>query len=104
MSKELAGLLDLHLAWRRVKRDIANRVFIQHPHYVSLVESDLENWLRSRLRSIASDSYAPSPMFVCDVPKENGLIRPGSHLSHADRLVYTACVGACFDAIHRSLK
>jgi hypothetical protein len=104
VSKELAGLLDLHVAWRRVKLDIANRVFIGHPYSISLVESDLEDWLQSRLSSIAKDAYAPSPMFVCDVPKENGLIRPGSHLSYTDRLVYAACVGACFGAIHHTLK
>jgi hypothetical protein len=38
------------------------------------------------------------------VPKGNGLIRPGGHLSYADRLIYAACVGACFPAIHKALK
>lgn len=105
MAKELAGLLDLEVAWNRVKRDIAqDRVFIRHPYGVSLIECDLQSWLQARLESIANGTYAPSPMFVCDVPKENGLIRPGSHLSHADRLVYAACVGACYSEIHRTLK
>lgn len=104
MSASIATLLDLKIAWKRVKDDIANRVFIRHPYSVALVESDLEGWLDARLESIQSGQYAPDSAFICDVPKENGLIRPGAHLSYSDRLVYTACVGACFPAIHKTLK
>ena len=104
MSKELAGLLDVHLAWKRLKHDIADRAFIGHPYNVSLIEFDLEKWLQLHLHAIANDTYSPKPMFICDVPKENGLIRPGSHLAYSDRLVYAACVGACFGEIHRTLK
>lgn len=103
MSEELASLLDLRTAWKRVKRDAHNRVFIRHPYGVSIVELDLEGWLESRLNAIRENRYSPSSMFVCDIPKGKGLIRPGSHLSFADRLVFTACVGACFPAIHRRL-
>lgn len=104
MSDALAQLLDLNIAWRRVKDDLANRVFIRHPYSVSLVESDLDGWLGARLDMIRTDRYVPDSVFICDVPKENGLIRPGAHLSYTDRLVYTACVGACFPAIHKTLK
>lgn len=103
MSEELAGILDLATAWRRVKRDITERVFIRHPYAVSLVEVDLNSWLASRLEEIRLDRYTPDSMFVCDVPKGGGLIRPGSHLSFKDRLVYAACVGACLASIHRVL-
>ena len=43
MSDELAALLDLKLAWRRVKADIyeLKRVFVRHPYEVNLVEQDL---------------------------------------------------------------
>lgn len=104
MSDALAQLLDLRIAWRRVKDDIANRVFIHHPYSVSLVESDLDGWLGARLEMIRADRYVPDSAFICDVPKDNGLIRPGAHLSYTDRLVYTACVGACFPTIHKTLK
>jgi hypothetical protein len=57
MSGALAELLDLPTAWRRVKEDIANRVFIRHPYSVSLVESDLEGWLSARLEMIRADTY-----------------------------------------------
>jgi hypothetical protein len=104
VSDALADLLDLNTAWSRMKRDVDNRVFIRHPYAVSMIELDLEGWLQHRLTAIRNDQYSPSPMFVCDVPKANGLIRPGSHLSYTDRLVYTACVGACFSEIHERLR
>ncbi|CAN5792044.1 hypothetical protein BH18ACI5_BH18ACI5_14940 [soil metagenome] len=43
-------------------------------------------------------------MIICDVPKPGHLIRPGSHLSLVDRVVYTALVGACFSQIHDALN
>jgi len=97
-------LLDLSLAWKRVKSDIAHRVFIGHPYSVQLIEFDLEGWLNARLQVIKNNAYSPSPIFICDVPKGNGLIRPGGHLSYADRLIYAACVGACFSNIQSILK
>jgi hypothetical protein len=103
VSEALAKLLDIGTAWRRVKSDIKTRVFIRHPYSVSLIEFDLAQWLEICLDAIRNDRYSPSAMFVCDVPKGKGLVRPGSHLSYTDRLVYTACVGACFPAIHAKL-
>ena len=103
MSEELAALLDLRTAWRRVKRDVQDRIFVRHPFAVSMIELELEAWLHDRSEAIRGDDYAPGPMFVCDVPKGKGLIRPGSHLSYPDRLIFTACVGACFRAIHQRL-
>ena len=103
MSKELEALLDLRLAWARVKDDSADRTFIIDPYSGPLIDFDLDNWLKNRLKAITEDTYSPSPMFVCDVPKENGLIRPGSHLSTVDRLTYAACVGACLSAIQSTL-
>lgn len=104
MSEQLADLLNLDVAWRRVKSDIAHRVFIGHPYSVSLIEFALREWLDNRLESVKRDTYTPSPIFICDVPKGDGLIRPGGHLSYADRLIYTGCVGACFPAIQRTLQ
>lgn len=104
LSKELAQLLDLELAWSRVKIDLAERAFIVPPFAGPLVDFDLANWLGTRLKAVLEDTYSPNPMYVCDVPKENGLIRPGSYLSTIDKLIYAACVGACFKAIHRELS
>lgn len=104
MSEALAKLLDLKTAWRRVKEDISSRVFLRHPYSVQLIESDLDGWLASCQEALRTGTYAPRSLFVCDIPKGKGLVRPGSHLSYIDRLVYTACVGACFPAIHEILK
>ncbi len=104
MSEALASLLDLRTAWGRVKDDIASRVFIRDPYSISLVESDLEALLEHRLSLIRDDKYVPESAYICDVPKGSGLIRPGAYLSYTDRLIYTACVGACFPAIHQRLK
>jgi hypothetical protein len=102
-QRSAASALDLPLAWRRVKSDIDHRVFIGHPYAVSVIEHGLESWIAARSDELQGGRYDPKPMFVCDVPKGGGLIRPGAHLSYADRLVYTACVGACLPAIHEVL-
>jgi len=104
MSAELVAILDLETAWKRVKNDFDNRVFIRNPYSIDLVEFDLDRWLAKRQRELSEDRYQPSSMFICDVPKPDGLIRPGAHLSFADRLIYAACVGACLPAIHKALK
>jgi hypothetical protein len=103
LSEALAQLLDLRTAWQRVKIDLQDRVFFNHPYAVPLIELDLDTWLRDRLEAIRRDEYFPASMLVCDVPKGEGLIRPGSHLAYADRLVFTACVGACLPAIHAKI-
>ncbi len=105
MSEELAALLDLQLAWRRVKADIfeLKRVFVRHPYEIKLVEQDLDSWLGCLLEAIRSNGYNPSTMHLCDVPKEKGLIRPGSQLSLSDQIVYAACLGACLPYIHKAI-
>jgi hypothetical protein len=105
MSEELAALLDLKLAWKRVKADIFDlkRVFVRHPYEIKLIEQDLEKWLDSLLEAVRNDSYSPAPMHICDVPKGKGLIRPGSQLSLADQVIYAACLGACLPFIHKTL-
>ena len=39
------------------------------------------------------DEYHPKPTYICNVPKGDGLVRPGSILSVDDRIVfYAACM------------
>ncbi len=104
MSEELAALLDLKLAWKRVKADIyeLKRVFVRHPYEIKLIEQDLDKWLDSLLETVRNNGYNPAPMYICDVPKEKGLIRPGSQLSLADQVIYAACLGVCFPSIHKT--
>src|ERR1700746_3635914 len=103
MSEQLARLLDLETAWGLFKTDINDRVFVRHPYAVSVIELDLDRWLGDLLSTIRNDRYSPKSMYICDVPKGKGLIRPGSNLAFSDRVVFAACVGACFSAIHSRL-
>lgn len=104
MSEELAGLVDLELAWRRVKKDLRSRVFIRRPFSVELVELDLESWLEALSTELREDTYSPGSMFIADVPKDGFTIRPGSHLSLRDRVVYAACLGVCLPFIREFLE
>jgi hypothetical protein len=105
MSEELAAILDLQLAWRRVKADIIElkRVFVRNPYEIKLIEQNLGNWLNSLMEAVSNNVYNPAPMHICDVPKEKGLIRPGSQLSLSDQIVYAACLSACLPYIHKAI-
>ena len=104
MSKELAELLDLELGWQRIKLDIPDCVFTRNPFEVRLLEGDLSGYLNDLNRQIRNDEYHPKPMYVCNVPKGNGLVRPGPILSIEDRIIYYACLGACMSNIYETLK
>ena len=104
MSKELAELLNSELAWKRVKLDIPDRVFIRNPFEIKLLEGDLSGYLNDLSARIRNDEYHPKPMHVCDVPKGGWLVRPGSILSVEDRIVFYACLGVCMPNIYEKLE
>ncbi len=103
VSDALANLLDLPVAWLRVKVDLANRVFVRPVLETRVVESDLQQWLLEVDQLVRAGRYHPGPMVTVEVPKPGYLIRPGSQLSLVDHLVYTACVGACLERVHATL-
>jgi hypothetical protein len=100
----LVDYLNLELAWRRAKLDIAERSFVRIPNEVSLIETDAESWLDSLRESITTNNYHPQAAIVCDIPKAKGAIRPAAHISPADRVIYNACVGACYASIYQSTQ
>jgi hypothetical protein len=104
MTTTLSALLDLPLAWKRVKLDLKHCVFVRHPFDLELIESDLVGWLSELTTAITSGTYHPQPMVVCDVPKDKGTIRPGSHLAMNDRVVFAASVGASLPYIQTALS
>ena len=104
MSKELAELLNLELAWKRVKLDIPDRVFTRNPFEVKLIEYDLAGYLDDLNGRIRNDTYNPKPPNICDAPKPGRLVRPGSILAVEDRIVYYACLGACMPNIYETLR
>lgn len=96
--------LDLELAWRRVKNDLAiGRVFVQSPYEVDLVEADEAEWLK-RLEAKIAAGYRPHSAVVADIPKGNGAVRPAALLCLEDRVVYSAAVGAILPAINAGLR
>ena len=104
MSKAQAELLNLELAWKRVKLDILDRVFTRNPFEVKLIEDDLAGYLDGLNGRIRNDTYNPKPANICDVPKGGWLVRPGSILSVEDRIVFYACLGVCMPNIYETLK
>jgi hypothetical protein len=105
VSEELLNLLDLDLAYARVRHDhLDGRVFIQHPYERDLVEADLEAWLGLLREEIRRGIYAPSGLRVWPVPKGRGFVRPGGYLSIWDQVVYAACVGACLQKIRQAVS
>lgn len=104
MSEALANLFDLELAWKRIKADLPKRVFVRHPYEVELIEQDLVSWLSFLLDTVRNNQYRPSSMVVCDVPKGKGAVRPAGHLLMEDRVIYAACVNACFPQIYQALS
>ena len=105
MSEHLAELLDLELAWRRVKLDYdSNRTFVTHPFLTDLVELDRESWLRRLRHELASDAYQPSPPVSFPQPKGKWLVRPATMLWVDDEIVYAALVGAALPHIETALR
>lgn len=104
MPNSLASLVDLVLAWRRVKEELARgRCYAVHPHERQLVEASESEWLASLQRDLEAGTYTPGPLEVCSVPKAGGTVRPGGHLSLRDHVIYTACVGVCSERIRQAL-
>lgn len=104
MSEHLVSLLDLTLAWRRLKLDFDNRVSFCHPILKDLIELDLDSWLATIKDELARDVYRPSPPNAYEMPKGKWLVRPGVRLSPKDELIYTALVGAALPHIEERVR
>ena len=90
------SIADLRLALGRVRQDhIDQRVFVNNPIERALVQLCEAEWLASLRKTLADGSYSAIPATICDVPKGKGGVRPGTILSLADQVVYTACIGKC---------
>jgi hypothetical protein len=95
---------DLSLAWRRTKADIqTNRVFVQTPYEIELIESNIDDWLLQLSVKVA-DGYRPGSAIIADIPKGNGAVRPGAVLSLEDRTVYADIIGSMLASISTGLK
>ncbi len=98
-------LLDLELAWKRVKLDIVqNNFFVEFPNEFRLIESNLDGWINLVRSGLENGSYKPQPTIICEVPKKRGSTRPAAYLEYEDRLVYAACVGVCYKQIYEFIN
>ena len=104
MSKEQSELINLELAWKRLKRDITNRSFIRNPFEVEIIDNARDKYLGALLNKVANGTYHPSPQYVCNVPKKGFLIRPGGHLNIDDRILYYAILGTILPEIYEKTQ
>jgi hypothetical protein len=101
--------LDFSLAYERVLDELRDqpktgRALAANPFELDLIELDRDTWLDTLAQRVADGLYVPGPIEVCDVPKAGGLVRPGVRLGVADRVAYTAAVGACIKHLDKATR
>lgn len=97
-------MLDFEQAWKQVKLDAKYEAFIRTPYEMNIVEQDTHGWFVLLKSQFKDNKYQPGPLTVCDVPKDNGQIRPAGHLSVNDRIIYTALLLACYPQIRQTVQ
>jgi len=105
----MATALKARLAFQRVRDEIldqpqSGRAFVANQFELQLIETDYDGWIKELMRQLRADEYAPGPIEYCNAPKGDGLVRPGSRMQIADRVVYTAAVGACLKQIYAATR
>lgn len=101
--------LDFGLAFERVRDELRERpktfrALAHNPFELDLIEFDLTEWLSKLEERVQESGYIPGGIDACDYPKGSNLVRPGSRLAVADRVVFTAAVGACIDQIDNATR
>lgn len=86
-----------------MKNDIRTYPSTDHPCLITLIDSDLDNWLESLRGRIENGSYSPSEGGVVDVPKKNWHLRPRHLLTKEDSVVYSALVLDALDPIRQGI-
>ena len=88
--KKLSNILNLELAWRRVKNDL-NNDFIPDLVELSDIDYDIKNTL-SNIRKQIDRGYQPSNILMIDQPKSGFTLRPASIITPEDRILYQALI------------
>ncbi|MBA7595367.1 hypothetical protein ES703_02329 [subsurface metagenome] len=92
-----AELLDLHLAYRRLKEDLKTD-FIHYP-----IEKEVFDYRREenleQLRFEMEDDYKPVLVRRIDVPKQNRTLRPGAVPRLKDRIVLQALIDSIAETV-----
>jgi len=97
-KRKLSNILDLELAWRRVKKDQYNDIIPDILEYKD-VDHDISTTI-NRIKEELDKGYEPSELLKIDVPKKGYTLRPGSNMIPEDRIVYQAVI----DFISSKLK
>ncbi len=88
--RKLSRILDLELAWRRVKKDQYNDII---PDILELRDIDCDKrTIINKIKEELERGYEPSELLKIDVPKKGYTLRPGSNMIPKDRIVYQAVV------------
>lgn len=87
-AKKLSTILNLELAWKRVRSDQYNDLL---PDILELrdVDYDIKATL-DNLRNQLDKGYQPSDALPIDVPKKAYTLRPGCNMIPEDRIAYQA--------------
>jgi len=96
--KRLSKVLDLELAWRRVKKDQYDD-FVPDILELRDIDHDKAQVIDS-IKEALDRGYIPSDMLQVDAPKRGYTLRPCGYMTPEDRIVYQAVV----DSISRRVK
>ncbi len=96
--------MDFDKIWKRVKYDFKNDHFLKNSLEIEIIEKEFDAWTNDVRSQIVKELYLPKTMYVCDVPKGRGLIRPGSQLVIADNVYYAYLLTESYDPIFSFLK
>jgi retron-type reverse transcriptase len=91
MDPALVNTLDFGLALGRIRTDILTD-FVLAPHYSAVYVYVADDLIDIVKRSLRSGEYAAGIPIRVDIPKANGISRPGSILTPVDRVVYQLLV------------
>lgn len=96
---------DLILAWKRICNDYSKKKqFVKPAGLIDALDSNLDKWLSKIQEKIINKAIIPSPIQIVDIPKGNGLIRPGSIIDLDDLMVYFYCLGNFLPNIFKEVE
>jgi hypothetical protein len=99
----LGDRLDLELAWKKNKYSSKDRLFIDRPYVVDLLDKNRDSWIEG-LSEELDGGYNPQYSRVIDLPKTNYHVRPASILNVSDSLFYTALLIDLYDDIKQTIE
>jgi Reverse transcriptase (RNA-dependent DNA polymerase) len=101
--------LKLRLAFQRVRDELldqrkSGRAFVSNAFELDLISVEYDVWIKELAAKLKAGDYLPGPIEYCNAPKGGDLVRPAVRMQIADRVIYTAGVGACLRDIYRETR